>query len=220
MRWRFLQAEANLIEARASLENLQLALSHTQVRAPFAGIVDDVRVEVGDYLGVGDPMATLLDLEPLVVVADVSEKHITQLDSALPASVRLVNGVQKQGQLRYQSSLSSPATNTFSIEIEIPNPEQVLPAGISAEVDLALSQQEAVKLSPAMLALDEQGNLGVKTLQGTQVAFVAAEVVKAEQDGVWLAGLGETVDVITRGQGFVRHGDDVDPSVRNNGERR
>ncbi|CZF84682.1 Toluene efflux pump periplasmic linker protein TtgD precursor [Grimontia celer] len=206
----FSLAQANLVEARATVENLELALSHTEVRAPFDGIVDDMNVEVGDYLGIGDPMATILDLDPLIVTADVSEKHISHIDAALPANVLLVNGAMKEGRLRYQSSISSPATNTFTIELEIPNPEQKLPAGISAEVDLALEQQSAVKLSPSMLALDEKGNLGVKTLQGDKVAFVSANVVKAEQNGVWLAGLGDEVDVITKGQGFVRDGDAVE----------
>ncbi|WP_407332184.1 efflux RND transporter periplasmic adaptor subunit [Enterovibrio sp. 27052020O] len=203
-------AEANLVEANANVENIELALSHTEVRAPFDGIVDDVMVEVGDYLGVGDPMATLLDLDPLIVTADVSEQHISQIDASLPARILLVNGEVKEGRLRYQSSIASPATNTFSIELEISNPQQLLPAGISAEVDLALDMQRAVKLSPSVLALDEQGNLGVKTLKENKVAFVSARVVKAEQNGVWLTGLGEQVDVITKGQGFVRDGDRVD----------
>ncbi|NGN99519.1 efflux RND transporter periplasmic adaptor subunit [Grimontia sp. S25] len=206
----FSLAQANLVEARATVKNLKLALSHTEVKAPFDGIVDDLNVEVGDYLGIGDPMATLIDLDPLIVTADVSEKHISDIDADLPANILLVNGAMKEGRLRYQSSISSPATNTFTIELEIPNPEQKLPAGISAEVDLALEQQSAVKLSPSMLALDEKGNLGVKTLKGDKVAFVSAKVVKAEQNGVWLAGLGDTVDVITKGQGFVRDGDAVE----------
>ncbi|MEZ8144378.1 efflux transporter periplasmic adaptor subunit [Enterovibrio norvegicus FF-454] len=203
-------AEANLVEANANVENIELALSHTEVRAPFDGIVDDVMVEVGDYLGVGDPMATLIDLDPLIVTADVSEQHISQIDSSLPASIKLVNGEMKEGHLRYQSSIASPTTNTFAIELEISNPRQLLPAGISAEVDLALDLQQAVKLSASALALDEQGNLGVKTLVDDKVAFVAARVVKAEQNGVWLSGLGDQVDVITKGQGFVRDGDTVD----------
>ncbi len=61
-----------------------------------------------------------------------------------------------------------------------------------------------------MLALDERGNLGVKTVQNQHVRFVPIQLVKAEQDGVWLSGLGEEVDIIVLGQGFVRDGDLVD----------
>ena len=41
------------------------------------------------------------------------------------------------------------------------------------------------------------------------VKFIPIQLVKAEQDGVWLTGLGSEVDIITVGQGFVRDGDSV-----------
>ena len=76
-------------------------------------------------------------------------------------------------------------------------------------MELNLKQQLAVKVTPAMLALDESGNLGVKTLVDERVHFVPIQLVKAEQDGVWLTGLGEQVSIITTGQGFVRDSEQV-----------
>ncbi len=111
------------------------------------------------------------------------------------------------------SRISSASTNTFPIEIEIDNSDGLLPAGVSAEVKLNLETRDAIKVTPAMLALDEAGNLGVKTLvsvdDAPSVKFVGIQLVKAEQDGVWLTGLGQKVDIITVGQGFVRDGDSV-----------
>ncbi|MCV5899956.1 multidrug efflux RND transporter periplasmic adaptor subunit VmeJ, partial [Escherichia coli] len=82
-------------------------------------------------------------------------------------------------------------------------------AGISAEVQLPLNEVLAIKITAAMLALDEEGNLGVKILQDEHVKFVPIQLVKAEEDGVWLSGLGEQADIIVLGQGFVRDGDTV-----------
>ncbi|MDW1812922.1 efflux RND transporter periplasmic adaptor subunit, partial [Vibrio sp. Vb2362] len=92
---------------------------------------------------------------------------------------------------------------------EIDNQDARIPAGMSAEVQLPLSEVLAVKITAAMLALDEEGNLGVKTLRNEHVEFVPIQLVKAEDDGVWLSGLGERVDIIVLGQGFVRDGDQV-----------
>jgi multidrug efflux system membrane fusion protein len=62
------------------------------------------------------------------------------------------------------------------------------------------------------LALDEAGNIGVKTIDSdNKVVFTKIDIVKSEPSGVWLAGLGERANVITLGQGFVRIGDTVDP---------
>jgi len=206
-------AQAALTEAKAAKSNAALALSNTTIRAPFSGIVQDLQVEIGDFVGVGDPVAGIIDLDPLVIEADVSERHIQQLMSKQTAEVRLLGGNQVDGTLRYISRISSPSTNTFPIEIEIANPDRKLPAGVSAEVSLNLATTPAIKITPAMLALDEVGNLGVKTVQqqGEKqiVLFVPIQLVKAEQDGVWLTGLGNKVDIITVGQGFVRDGDEV-----------
>ncbi|MDW1838302.1 multidrug efflux RND transporter periplasmic adaptor subunit VmeJ, partial [Vibrio sp. Vb0718] len=205
----FATAEAALVDARANLNNVQTALKNTEVKAPFDGIVDHHFVEVGDFVGVGDPIATVIDLETLVIEADVSERHIQYLKEGLQADVRTINGQHHLGTLRYIGRVSSVSTNTFPIEIEIDNRNSLIPAGISAEVQLPLNEVLAIKITAAMLALDEEGNLGVKTLQDEHVKFVPIQLVKAEEDGVWLSGLGEQADIIVLGQGFVRDGDTV-----------
>ncbi|OLQ92762.1 efflux transporter periplasmic adaptor subunit [Vibrio ponticus] len=206
----FANAQAMLVEAKAMVSNAKLALRNTNVKAPFAGVVDYLQIEQGDFVGVGDPVATLIDLDKIVIEADVSERHIQDLKANQAAKVRFINGQETQGSVRYIGRVSSSSTNTFPIEIEVANPQQRIPAGVSTEVELNLKDQLAVKVTPAMLALDAAGNLGVKTLvDEDKVKFVPIQLVKAEQDGVWLSGLGKQVDIITTGQGFVRDGDRV-----------
>ncbi|TFH91030.1 efflux RND transporter periplasmic adaptor subunit [Vibrio ouci] len=205
----FTNAQAGLVEAKASVSNAKIALRNTSVTAPFGGVVDHLFIEKGDFVGVGDPVATLIDLEKIIIEADVSERHIQDLLADQQAKVRFINGQEAMGTVRYISRVSSSSTNTFPIEIEMANPEQKIPAGISAEVTLNLQDQLAIKITPAMLALDEAGNLGVKTLVKERIEFVPIQLVKAEQDGVWLTGLGERVKIVTTGQGFVRDGDQV-----------
>ncbi len=215
----FSSAQSNLVEARAAVKKAQLNMDNTTIRAPFDGILDDLIIEVGDFVGIGDPVAIILDLNRVIVEADVSERHIQALKVGETASIRFINEPRVKGIVRYISRISSATTNTFPIEIEIPNPDWLIPAGISAEVALELDLQLATKISPAVLALDKDGNLGVKALYPAEdsadsdasrkVYFVPVQLVKAEQDGVWLAGLGESADIITIGQGFVRNGDRV-----------
>ncbi|MCW8345205.1 efflux RND transporter periplasmic adaptor subunit [Vibrio sp. ZSDZ65] len=203
-------AAANYTEAKAMVSAAKLALRNTIVKAPFTGIVDQIDIELGDFVSIGDPVAMMIDLNVLVIEADVSERHIQNLSVNQPATVRFIDGTPVTGKLRYISRVSSSTTNTFPIEIEVPNPKQKISAGVSAEVELALEKNIAIKITPTMLALDERGNLGVKTLQSNKVAFVPIQLVKAEQDGVWLTGLGDRVDIIVLGQGFVRDGDAVE----------
>lgn len=203
----FATAQAALVDARANLSNVETALKNTKVRAPFNGILDHKFIEVGDFVGVGDPIATVIDLEKLIIEADVSERHIQYLKEGQKADIRTIDKVNHEGNIRYIGRVSSSSTNTFPIEIEIDNSQHDMSAGISAEVTLALSEVSAIKVTAAMLALDEEGNLGIKTLRDQRVHFIPIQLVKAENDGVWLSGLGEQVDIIVLGQGFARDGD-------------
>ncbi|CAH0527095.1 efflux RND transporter periplasmic adaptor subunit [Vibrio hippocampi] len=203
-------AAANLAEAKAMLRSARLALANSTVLAPFSGIVDHLYIELGDFVAVGDPIAKAIDLKVLVIEADVSERHVQKLTPNQTANIRFSDGSSAKGVVRYISRVASTTTNTFPIEIAIDNPNQGIPAGISAEVELVIDTQAAIKVTPAMLALDEQGDLGVKTLVDDHIKFVPIQLVKAEQDGVWLTGLGQQVDIVILGQGFVRDGDRVE----------
>ena len=203
-------AMASLQSAKAQVKALELDIAHTLVRAPFDGVINQRHVEQGDYVALGDPIALLADLDPLIVRADVTEANIAQIQLNQEAQTRLVSGEKHRGKIRYISRVANDATNTFKVEVAIANPDAQLSAGISAELDIPLMQAEAIKVSPAIMALDELGNIGIKKVVEGKVEFVPMQIVKSESDGVWLSGLGSEADVITRGQGFVRAGDEVD----------
>jgi len=67
-----------------------------------------------------------------------------------------------------------------------------------------------VRVSPSVMALDEAGNLGVKTVVDQHVKFIPIDIVKSDSQGVWLAGMQASTDVIVLGHGFVRDGDKVE----------
>jgi multidrug efflux system membrane fusion protein len=204
------QATANLEMAKADMVSYELAVFKSEVIAPFDGIINERFVEVGDFLKIGDNIAILVDLDPLVIAANVTEINVQALKTQQQASGRMVSGDMLQGKIRYISSISDPSTNTFKIEVEVPNPDYTHMAGMSTELALPLETTWAMRISPAVMALDEQGNLGVKTVVDNHVRFVPIDIVKSDSQGVWLSGMGQQADIITLGHGFVRDGDKVD----------
>jgi multidrug efflux system membrane fusion protein len=204
------QAVANVESAKAEFESLQLALENTTIEAPFDGVINEQFVEIGDLLKDGDKIVTVVDLNPLVISADVTETHIGELTIGNKANGRMVTGKRVEGQIRFISSVSNMGTNTFKIEVEVDNTDQKLMAGMSTELSIPLEQTWAIKITPAVMSLDELGNLGVKTLVDNRVKFVPIDMIKSDSEGVWLAGLGQQSEVITLGHGFVRDGDQVE----------
>jgi len=203
-------AAANLASVKADIKRLEIALENTTIRAPFDGVLNTRHVEQGDYVQSGDNIAMIADLDPLVVRAYVTENQIEKIKVNQKANIKLLNKKPIIGKVRYIASVADSNTNTFKIEVAIDNSNQGLLAGLSSEVSINLAQVPAIKLSPALLALDEKGNIGVKTVVNEKVVFTGIDVVKSESDGLWLTGLGQQADVIILGQGFVRAGDTVD----------
>ena len=204
------EAAANLERARAELRRAELDLSYMTIRAPFAGAILERSVEVGDYLTPGDPVAQFVDTRNLVVAADISEKDIGRVSGHQEAEAALVTGQTVRGRLRYVAPVADQSTRTFKVELALDNADGALASGVTAELRIPVGNVLAHKVSPAVLTLDDDGTLGVKVVNELgAVEFYPADVAVSSPDGVWLAGLPATANVITVGQGFVRAGEQV-----------
>jgi len=203
------QAYAALIEAKANVKAREVLLEKSTLRAPFSGFLNTRKAEVGTYVRKGDALFQIIDLTTLVVKANVTEKYIDDLTNDTSVSVKLVDGSTVKGKVRYIASVSDKGTNTFPIEVAIANPNQKMKAGVSTEMLIEFKSAQAIKVTPALLSLDSLGNLGVKTVKDEHVVFTPIDMIKAENDGVWLGGFSGPTEVITLGQGFVRPGDKV-----------
>ena len=105
------------------------------LRAPWDGIVYDTAEVGGAALSfTGAPVAQMVALDPLLAVVEVSETRLAGLKVGDPAEVRLVNGQKVMGRLRYVAKTASATTRTYRVEVEIPNPNNAIPDGITAEV--------------------------------------------------------------------------------------
>jgi multidrug efflux system membrane fusion protein len=112
----------------------------------------------------------------------------------------------------YISHLGDEETHSFRMEAEVPNPEGLLSAGVSAEIRIAIGREAAHFLSPAVLSLSEQGEVGVKSVdEDGRVHFHPIELMRSEAQGVWVTGLPSRVRLITQGQEFVNAGEKVIP---------
>ncbi len=206
---KLVEEKAELEAAKARLAAIRLDIERTVIRAPFAGVVDDLPAEIGDFIDIGDPVAVVADLEPILVVGEVSERDVAGIPVGAPATVRLAGGPALDGRVRYVSRVGTSVTRTFRVEVEVDNPGWTLAEGLTAELRLATGQTFAHRVSPAILTLSEEGVIGVKAVEDGTVVFFPADVVADTTEGVWLAGLPDTVTLITVGQEFVRAGQRV-----------
>ena len=207
-------AKAALDSAKALQYRRALDLDNLKIQAPFNGIVDTRQVDVGDLMERGDPCATLLELDPLIISGQVSEVDVGRLRLNSKAEVNLLNGQTVEGILRFISHESDLTTRTFRIEVAVPNPNTALRSGITTEVLLYPDAGTAHRLSPALLLLDDAGSLGLRILdRDHRVVFQPVEIVGGDTAGVWVRGLPVKALVISVGQHYVSEGEQVAATI-------
>lgn len=205
------EAAAQLEAARAELKRAELDIDYMTVRAPFDGALQERHVEVGDFVAAGDPVATVVDDRTLVVSASISEYDARYVVKGGPGTARLVTGETVEGHIRYIAPVADIATRTFTVELQLDNSDGNLRAGVTAELSIPAESVLAQRISPSLLTLDDNGNLGVKIVNEMgAVEFRSADVAMSTSDGVWIAGLPAVATIITVGQGFVNDGALVD----------
>jgi multidrug resistance efflux pump len=143
-------AERQRDAAGSRVEGADIRLSYAEVRAPIPGIVD-VRVgRLGEVVGVGQPLITLVDPDDFWVRADVEESYIENIRSGDKLTVRLPSGAELEGTVFYRGVDAEYATQrdvsrtkrdirTFEVRLRVDNRDRRLALGMTAYVILPLS---------------------------------------------------------------------------------
>lgn len=203
-------ARSALASARSQLESAQADIDRLTVVAPFSGVIDQVMVEEGSWLPSGEAVAVLLQLDPVVALGEVSEREIVHVNVGRQADVRLISGEIVSGSVRHVSLEATPGTRTFPIEVAITNPDNMVPAGMTAEIMIQSEAVTAVKLPRSVVTLDAAGNLGLRILKADNtVGFVPIDLIDDSPEGLVLSGVPLDAKIIVAGQDLVSDGETV-----------
>ena len=184
--------------------------AYPKIVAPFSGYLESLRVDEGDFLNTGAVCASLIDPDPMLVVADIAEKDIAQIQLGSEASAKLISGRLIKGQVTFIASSADKNTRTFRVEISVENNDRSIRDGVSAEIYIKGKEEPAHKISPAILSLNDQGKLGVRTVTSeNRVEFKEIKILEDTNTGMWISGLGEEARIITLGQEYVFQGQTV-----------
>ena len=207
---RVAEARAKYDAAKARVEASRINLEKINIRASFDSLLEKSHVEHGQFLKVGETVATLIDLDPLHAVAYVSERDVGRIVVGDPALIRLIDRRTARGKVSYVASDAEPKTRTYKVEVEVPNSNAGIRAGMTVSVQIPLPVVQAHHISPAILTLDEEGVIGVRVVDpDKRVRFVPIIILDDNRHGFWVSGLSDEDQLITVGQEFVRDGQKV-----------
>lgn len=207
-------SQTRLASARAALQSAEAAedraveeLARLVMHAPFDGVLEDDTAELGELLQPGALCATLVKLDPIRLVGFVSEAQVDRIERGALAGGRLGSGREVVGEVTFIARAADPETRTFRVEVTVDNDDNSIREGQSAEMLIQARGEEGHLLPGSALTLNDEGVLGVRTLDDDdRVGFAEVSVMRDTRDGIWVRGLPDTVSVIVVGQEFVREG--------------
>jgi RND family efflux transporter MFP subunit len=154
------RAQAAVALARASLASAEARLDETVIRAPFAGIVGQRRVDLGAYVHEGDPLVSLVDLDPLELVFEVPERYLIQLRRDARVEVRVASHRDRTfaGTVTFVAPQVDETNRTVTVKAALPNGEGALRPGQFASARLVLERRTGAVVVPeeAVITRDQQ----------------------------------------------------------------
>ena len=123
----FLQARTAMNSQQKVIDQIKAQINKTYIRAPFSGTVDDVLIERGQVVGPGSSICRVVSLRDMYVEAKVPETYMQNLKQGAIVNVNItsINKIY-QGKIRQVSKNIDPTNRTISIEVQVPNVDQLL----------------------------------------------------------------------------------------------
>ena len=145
--------------AEARLERAKLDRERATMRAPFAGTVDQVQAVVGQRVGAGDPIATVVDLGSLIVEAAVLEHDLPLVRRGAMAAVTLAaaNGRAYPARVLAVLPLVDATTHSGRALVRVRTGDGVLRPGMYADVELEATRLPDRVTVPAPAIIERDG---------------------------------------------------------------
>lgn len=208
-------AQAGIQAAQAGVAAAEAEIDRLQITAPFSGLLETDTAELGSLMQPGAACATIVQLDPIKLVGFVPEIDVSKVTVGAMASGRIAAGTDVVGQVTFLSRSADETTRTFRVEVEVPNADLAIRAGQTVEIVVASDGRQAHLVPQSSLTLNDAGALGLRTITAENTAlFMPVTLLRDTVDGVWVADLPDTVNIITVGQEFVIDGVPVAPTYR------
>jgi len=150
------ESRAAMLQAKATLDQLEATQRYEVIRAPFDGIVTARSVDPGALIpqattpSNGTPLVTLATLSPVRVYADVPQSAAPFIQNGDPATVSVTEypGRDFNGSVTRHSDALQSATRTMLVEVDVPNEDRALLPGMYASVTFTVAAPSGSPLVP------------------------------------------------------------------------
>lgn len=211
----------------AAVEQAQIALNYTTVRAPIKGIIGTSKITRGALVNANQttPLATIIDLDKVYVDMEQSSLEWRRLreglldgsiylnDRAYDVSLYFEDGTlySNLGVLSLTEVLVDEGSGSLSLRAIFDNPDHLLLPGMAVVCKVNGGVKQNIMTLPAKAVMrDPKGNAYVYTVQEDRVLSTPVRLGELFIDG-WqiLDGLDSSYEVVISGSASLRHGSKI-----------
>ena len=221
-------SRAQFEQSKSRLEELRINLANTVIASPVEGFVGKRFLDPGASVSPNQPVASVVDIRTVRMVANLVEKDFRRIAAGTPAAVEVdaFPGEKFAGRVSRVAPVFDPSTRTAEMEIEVPNPGYRLKPGMYARVQLTVDTRPNALTVPSNAVVDFDGKRGVFVAaprEGGQGQQQGPPVMTAQfkpvqtgiSDGTQVeivAGLNDGARVVTTGSTALKDGDRIVPA--------
>lgn len=166
-----------LEQARLRWERARLALEHTVIRAPFAGIITARQVQAGSRVSPGTELCELVKLDDLIARVFVPGQYLAQVAVDQPALVAsdFLAGEQFAGWVKRISPVVDPRSGTFKVTVGVRDRWEHLRPGLFVRVQIITAVHPDAVLVPKEAVVYDGGERYVFVVADSAAAKIRLE---------------------------------------------
>jgi membrane fusion protein (multidrug efflux system) len=132
------EADAQLKDLESQLQDAELALKRTHIRAPISCVLNKIKAKRGDFIGVGEPVAEIINLDQVKVIVGVPESDVAAILDLKEANVvfEALNKRQVVGRKVFLSRNTDSTAHLYDLQLAVSNPKGDIFPGMFARVEL------------------------------------------------------------------------------------
>lgn len=212
----YLEAKSSAEQAQANLVALRERLDRTVVAAPIGGVLDERLVEIGVRVSPGTPVARIVQVDSVKVLAGVPERYALDVTVGARATVTfdVLAGETFQGEIAYVGATVDPDSRTFAVELLLENPRGRIKPEMIAEIEVVREEIEDALVVPQQALVSMEEGYVAFVVEGTGDAAKAVSrsvsvLTGQGNEAVVGSGLQEGDRVVVVGQQSLTAGDRV-----------
>lgn len=203
------QREAELAQARAAVRQIEARLAQKVVRAPFPGLIGLRRVNLGQYVNPGDPLATITDVSRLYVNFTVPQQQLRALEvgASVEFSSDAFPGRTFTARINAIEPIVGSDTRNVQVQAVLDNRERILRPGLYVTARIVLPALErAIAVPATSIITSASGDTVIAVRRGVAVTVPVVAGQRIADQVVVERGLKTGDTIVTAGQLRVQPG--------------